>query len=80
MLDIAGISNYILEKKCPKCGGQIRISLTDIIQERIIICPSCHSEIRPINAEKIAREAKQKLDQITKEVQDLLKNISLETI
>ena len=77
-MEISGIHNYILDKKCPNCGGQSRISLSDIIHERIIICPTCHAEIRPVNAEEIAKEAKKKLDNITREVQDLLKNIKLE--
>ncbi|MBN1522356.1 MAG: hypothetical protein JW928_07470 [Candidatus Aureabacteria bacterium] len=77
-MEISGISNYILDKKCPNCDGQTRISLNDIIEERIIICPTCHTEMRPVNAEKIAKEAKQKIDTITREVQELLKNIKLE--
>ena len=77
---IASINNYILEKKCPTCNGQTRISLADVIEERVIICSTCHSEVRPINAEKIAREAKQKLDLIAREVHGLLKNVKLEVI
>ena len=77
-MDITGINNYILDKKCPNCNGQSKISLADIIHERIIICPSCHAQIRPVNAEMIAKEAKQKLDTITHEEQNLLKNIKLE--
>ena len=76
--DITGINNYILDKKCPSCEGQTRISLADIIHERTIICPTCHSHIRPVNAENLAKEAKEKLETITREVQGLLKNIKLE--
>jgi len=77
-MEIGGISNYILDKKCPNCGGQTRISLNDIIEQRIIICPTCHTEVRPVNAEEIAKQAKQKIELLTKEVQALLQNIKLE--
>jgi hypothetical protein len=77
-MDIEGLNNYIIDRKCPKCHGQIRIMLNDIIQEKIVVCPACHGQIRPINADKIARETKKKLEIATREIQELLKNIKLE--
>ncbi len=78
-MDIRGLSNYILDKKCPHCKGQIKISLADIIEEKIIVCPNCHTDIRPVNAEEIAKKAQKKLQVVAKEIQDLLKNLKLET-
>ena len=78
-MNIEGLSNYILEKKCPHCNGQIRISLADIVDEKIIVCPTCHTDIRPVNADEIAKKAHQKLEKVAKEIQKLLLDVKLET-
>ena len=76
---ISEIQNYILDRKCPICDGQIRISLSDIIQAKVIICATCHAEIRAVNADAIAAEARGKLEAITKEIQNLMHDLQLES-
>ncbi|MCK5707067.1 MAG: hypothetical protein KAI43_05390 [Candidatus Aureabacteria bacterium] len=79
-MELGEINNYIIERKCPGCNNHLRILLNDIILEKIIVCATCHAEVKPVDAETIARDAKEELDAITRKVQGLLTNIKFEVI
>ena len=75
-MELGEINNYILDRNCPNCDNHLRILLNDIILEKIVVCPTCHSEVKPIDPDGIAKKAKEKLIVATREVHEMLKNIA----